>query len=44
MLSIIKGAGWVLAAIAVLQVPIWAVYVVYKQKEGDTWFEVNLNC
>jgi len=33
------GAGWVLAAIAVLQVPIWAIYVIYNQKDGDTWCE-----
>ena len=32
------GAGWFLAAIAILQVPLWAIYVVCKQ-EGDTWME-----
>jgi len=36
----ITGAGWFLAIIAILQVPIWAVYVICKQ-DGDTWGEVK---
>lgn len=34
-----SGFGWFLAALALLQLPLWAVYVVYKQ-EGFTVIEV----
>ena len=35
-----KAAGWVLAISALIQVPIWGSYVVYKQKRGSTFLEV----
>ena len=34
------GAGWFLAAIALLQLPIWAAHVIYKQKSGTTLMQV----
>lgn len=40
MLGLSQGFGWLLATIALLQVPLWAVYVVYNQKEGLTLTEV----
>ena len=35
------AAGWVLAVIAILQIPIWGVLVVRKQ-EGSTWIQVRI--
>jgi len=32
-------AGWLLSASALIQIPIWGVYVIYKQKNGTTLFE-----
>lgn len=37
------GFGWCLAALALLQLPLWAAYVVYKQEEGFTILEVILH-
>lgn len=37
-LSILTVAGWVLAAIAILQIPIWALHSISKQP-GRTWNE-----
>lgn len=33
--------GWVIFAFAVLQIPAWAIYAVYKQK-GTTLLEVGV--
>lgn len=33
------GAGWVLAAIAILQVPLWAAIAIYRQKNCNSFFE-----
>jgi hypothetical protein len=35
------AAGWVLAAIAILQIPIWGALVVRKQ-QGNNWIQVCL--
>lgn len=35
------GAGWVLAAIAILQVPLWAAIAIYRQKNCNSFFEVK---
>ena len=34
-------AGWVLVALALLQIPLWAIHVVYKQKRGASWMQVT---
>lgn len=34
------GAGWFLAAVAVLQVPIWAALAIYHQKDCTSFFQV----
>lgn len=31
-LTAVVAIGWILAAIAILQIPCWGIYVVYKQK------------
>ena len=37
------AAGWVLAAFALIQVPAWAVWAVYRQKQtGLSWMQVHL--
>ena len=36
------GFGWCLAALALLQLPLWAAYVIYKQEEGFTIFDVTI--
>ncbi len=41
MIFINLAAGWLVAAIAILQIPGWGLWVVYKQ-EGSTWIEVYL--
>ena len=33
--SSLVTSGWVLAVIALIQIPIWGAYVVYKQKKGS---------
>lgn len=35
------AAGWLLSASALVQIPIWAVYIIYKEKRGTTVFEVT---
>lgn len=32
------AAGWTISAFGIIQVPLWAIYAVLKQK-GDTWGE-----
>lgn len=34
-----SAAGWVLAAFAIFQIPLWGAYVVYNQNES-TWQKV----
>ncbi len=32
------AAGWTIAAFGILQLPLWCLYAIVKQK-GDTWLE-----
>lgn len=36
------GIGWVISAVGIMQLPLWATYAVYKQK-GNTLMEVQFN-
>jgi solute carrier family 6 amino acid transporter-like protein 5/7/9/14 len=35
------GVGWTLGGLVLLQIPLWAMVVVFKQKHGVTWFQVR---
>lgn len=40
-----KAAGWVIAAIAILQIPGWGAWVVYNQRNGLTLWQVrSMSC
>lgn len=34
--------GWIISAVGIMQLPLWAMYAVYNQK-GNTLMEVNTN-
>ena len=38
------ASGWILAAIALLQIPIWGAYVVLRQKKGSLLDVIILFC
>jgi hypothetical protein len=41
ILFFITAAGWVLFGIAVVQVPLWALIVMYKKKKEGSFLEVS---